>query len=291
MQPIILIGAARSGTKFLRAIIASSRAIRAVPYDINYIWRYGNEHCSHDALPASCTTAKTSEFICRYVQGFASRGVSGPCDVVEKTVSNALRIPFVYRTMPNARFVFLLRDGRDVTASAIRCWRRPPRATYLAKKAISFPWFYCTGYATRHLLRSARSLLGLETASRSWGPRYPGLDEDLRNHGLLYVCAKQWQTCVDHYFESHTTIPSDSRITIRYEELVRSPYMTGLALAKWLKLPDCSEVASFAEAAARKPGQGIPSALSREESEYISAILAPTLKAGQFEQYPLRAAA
>lgn len=71
---------------------------------------------------------------------------------------------------------------------------------------------------------------------------------------------------------------------------MRFSYKKGLALAGWLRLPSSSDVASFAEAAACKPGQGAPSKPSPLESEYIIAILAPALEAGQFAKR-LRAAA
>ena len=49
-RPIILLGAARSGTKLLRDVIATHPNIGKVPYDINYIWRLGNEFIPHDEL-------------------------------------------------------------------------------------------------------------------------------------------------------------------------------------------------------------------------------------------------
>ena len=42
-QIVIIIGAARSGTKYLRDVLATAPNAARVPYDINYIWRYGSE--------------------------------------------------------------------------------------------------------------------------------------------------------------------------------------------------------------------------------------------------------
>ena len=52
-QIVIIIGAARSGTKYLRDVLATAPNAARVPYDINYIWRYGSESHPDDALPAS----------------------------------------------------------------------------------------------------------------------------------------------------------------------------------------------------------------------------------------------
>ena len=51
--PIILIGAARSGTKFLRDVLASAVGVKSVPYDVNYIWRHGSPNYGHDVLDLS----------------------------------------------------------------------------------------------------------------------------------------------------------------------------------------------------------------------------------------------
>ena len=41
MRVVIVLGAARSGTKMLRDAIAANNGGFKVPYDINYVWRQG----------------------------------------------------------------------------------------------------------------------------------------------------------------------------------------------------------------------------------------------------------
>ena len=108
LRPIIVIGAARSGTKFLRDLIGSSESCRVVPYDVNYIWRYKNEKRPHDALAAKdCTDAIAKHIRMRLLavalQGDGRR--DKPSFIVEKTVSNCLRIPFVEQVFPDAVYV------------------------------------------------------------------------------------------------------------------------------------------------------------------------------------------
>ena len=57
-SPVFIIGAARSGTKFLRDVLAASPEVACVPYDVNYIWRYKNENYPHDALAVESITKK-----------------------------------------------------------------------------------------------------------------------------------------------------------------------------------------------------------------------------------------
>ena len=56
IRHIIIIGAARSGTKILRDVLAEASGVGCVPYDIGFVWRYGNQRVPHDVLdPATVT--------------------------------------------------------------------------------------------------------------------------------------------------------------------------------------------------------------------------------------------
>lgn len=114
MRPIFLIGAARSGTKLLRDMLGRHPELDAIPYDINYLWRLGHEDLKHDELPD--ITDRARKAINRHLQQ------AGADFVVEKTVSNCFRVAPVARAFPEARFIFLVRDGYDVTESAVRQW-------------------------------------------------------------------------------------------------------------------------------------------------------------------------
>ena len=62
-SPIFIIGAARSGTKFLRDCLLGDPRICAVPYDVNYIWRYGAATGSDDVLTPEGLDPRRSGFI------------------------------------------------------------------------------------------------------------------------------------------------------------------------------------------------------------------------------------
>src|SRR2546430_7511188 len=57
-QPVIVIGAARSGTKLLRDCLGTADEFAVVPYDINYLWRLGNEQFPNDELTPEQLTPK-----------------------------------------------------------------------------------------------------------------------------------------------------------------------------------------------------------------------------------------
>ena len=121
-SPVIILGAARSGTRLLRSLVASGEQHAEVPYDVNYIWRFGNESCPDDCLAASTVNDQLRAFVHRRLAKCAHAKPDQP--IVEKTVSNVLRIPFVQSIYPEAKYVFLMRNGRDVIESAYRCWQQ-----------------------------------------------------------------------------------------------------------------------------------------------------------------------
>jgi hypothetical protein len=214
---LIIIGAARSGTKFLRDSLAAADGVVAVPYDIGYVWRYGNESFPNDELPVSSYNDQIAGYIRKYVSSFGGGGNL----VVEKTVANSLRVGFVRKVFPDAKFVLLIRDGRAVVESAYRQWCEPPNWKYLFRKLRSAPMGnlrYGAKYATNLLAGLATRRSG----ARVWGPRYRGIETDLDEVSLINVCARQWVRCVESSLSEFSHIHSDRKIQVRYEDFVES---------------------------------------------------------------------
>jgi len=72
-NPVILLGAGRSGTKFLRDILDASNDIAVIPFDIGYVWRYGNENLEHDELTPEMINHRTVKFIKRILPKLTKR--------------------------------------------------------------------------------------------------------------------------------------------------------------------------------------------------------------------------
>ena len=188
-SPLILVSAARSGSKLLRDLLGASPECAVVPFDINFVWRHGNEDRPDDALPPEAAREPVVRYIRRALPRLAGLRANDARFVVEKTVSNSLRVPFVARVFPEARFVWLVRDGRAVAESTRRVWHEPPERGYLLRKLRYFP-LRDFRYATWYLKNRLRP-----GPARVWGPRYPGIDADLASLDLLEVCARQWAAC------------------------------------------------------------------------------------------------
>jgi len=220
-RPVVVLGAARSGTKMLRDALTAHPRLGAVPYDINYVWKFGNYAQPHDELTPEQLTERSVRFIRRYLEGWLNKTAAER--LVEKTVSNTLRVEFVAAVLPDCRFVHLLRDGRDVAVSARRMWQQPLDWRRLLAKARRFPLRavpqYGLSYLGAHLERRFRR----NGAMSTWGPRFAGIDEAVRAHSLIEVCALQWRRSVEATRAALAALPADTSIAVEYESLVTRP--------------------------------------------------------------------
>lgn len=219
LRPVIVVGAARSGTKLIRDALGAALDSGVVPYDIGYVWRCGNESSPHDCLPVSAIKPRTRRFAPAFIGKYADeRGL-----VVEKTVGNTMRVPFVAEVLPRARFVHLVRDGLDVVESARREWRKPAELSYLRAKARHFPLRLLPTYGLKFVAN--QTWRRRDGHAPTWGPRYPGIDADLANCGLLTVCARQWKESVQRARAGLAEVGACT-VDVRFEELVRDPPAT-----------------------------------------------------------------
>ncbi|MFW6012087.1 MAG: sulfotransferase family protein [bacterium] len=220
--PVIVIGAGRSGTNMLRNALAQLPGAGTWPCDeINYIWRHGNATHPDDEFDASMARPPVRRFVRRAFDRLARR--RSLTHVIEKTCANSLRVGFVHQILPEARFVFLIRDGRDVTASAMERWRAPLDLPYLVRKARFVPLDDVPYYALRYLRNRFDRLLSKERRLSTWGPRFKGMDKAARGNDLPTLCARQWSLSVEKAEEELAQLPAEQVFHVRYEDFVRHP--------------------------------------------------------------------
>lgn len=132
-----------------------------------------------------------------------SRGTDAPIRLLEKTPENCLRLPFLLALFPDARIIYLTRDGRSNVNSLIQGWRQPHLFPgYQVPEPLNIP-----GYSRE---RWAFTLI-------------PGW-RDLASSPLEEICAWQWIICNEavlrHRSKSQGHVPY---LTLRYEDLVTEP--------------------------------------------------------------------
>lgn len=229
-QPVILIGAGRSGTKIIRDVIGRHEEIAVVPFDVNYIWTIGQSRNDDALLPDELSEDNRTVIL----KQFNKMAKDAPF-LLEKTVSNCLRIPFVLKVFPNAKILHLVRDGRDVVESVVRQWGEVREAGYFLKKIKTFPLRYSLNYLMDYVTNWVKHAFGGKgNQDYIWGVKYPGYQADLKKLSTLEVCAKQWKVCVETSIDQLDAIDPSRILEIRYENLVNDPYPEFQSIAEHL---------------------------------------------------------
>jgi hypothetical protein len=282
-QPIIIIGAPRSGTNMLRDILCQFQGVGTWPCDeINYIWRHGNTRLETDEFPTDMARSKVKEFIHKEFDNFASS--NDLTFLVEKTCANSLRVPFVYQVMPNAKYIFIVRDGVDVVGSATIRWKAKLDIPYLLKKVRYVPISDLPYYGLRYVGSHIHKFFSKENRLSFWGPRFSGLNVALKQFSLEGVCALQWQRCVDLSEQAFDRIPGDQIIKIKYEEFVNNPVeVLGQVLSQLeVQYTDDQLKDSVMNVSAKSIGKG-RQALNEVEMKAITELISDTLNRHGYE--------
>lgn len=219
MQLVFLIGSGRSGTKFLRDTLVADNKITRVPYDINYFWRYGNQSLPHDEISIEDLDEKQRAWIKKNIFRFIDKDLvrCNPAVVIEKTVANTFRVELLSKLFPDAKFVHLIRDGREVTESAIRLWSKPAKVSDIKDKLRYYP-FSEFSYALWFFKEQLKHRFSKEIPI--WGTRYRGITQDVKDMPLHIICAKQWALGVRSALHDFSNLATDQYIEVRYSDLV-----------------------------------------------------------------------
>jgi hypothetical protein len=221
-RSVIIIGAPRSGTNMLRDVLASFEGICTWPCDeINYLWRHGNIRYPSDEIPAERATQTRKDYIQRRFSDIQNKYNADV--VVEKTCANSLRVPFVDAVVPDAKYIFIYRDGIDVAGSAKERWTAELDIPYILEKARFVPRADLLYYGFRYLWARLHRSFSKDKRLAFWGPALNDMQAILRKHTLNEVCALQWQRCVDKAEEAFSAMPDDKVVRVRYEDFVCHP--------------------------------------------------------------------
>ncbi|MGH2808703.1 MAG: sulfotransferase family protein [Actinomycetota bacterium] len=231
-RPIFVIGAPRSGTTLLYTVLRrSSNLAHWRPTEAHEVWEAdyhpvlrgwdSNVLDASDVNPEAAARIKRSFLL---VTGRNKR-------LIDKTPRNVLRIPFIDAIFPNARYIYLKRDGRDNVNSLINAWRSPRYRTYKLPERHAIPG----------------------TDPKWWKfVLYPGWQED-RNGPLEMVAAKQWLTSNEHVLNAQRTIDPARWTDVRYEDLVESPVEEVGRLLAFADVPYEDEIRQRAAAMSTTP--------------------------------------
>lgn len=278
LNSVVIIGAPRSGTNMLRDVLCTFSGIATWPCDeINYIWRHGNVGYESDEFTSDMATNGIKKYIRSRFQ-WVERKYSAKI-VVEKTCANCLRIPFVAKVLPDAKYIYIYRDGIDATGSAKLRWTANLDIKYILQKARFVPFLDLPFYAFRYMISRIYRLVSRDRRVKSWGPRLDGMEDLVRNHNLNEVCAIQWQRCVDSADASLKTLPQDKVLRVRYEDFVSKPARELKKIMAFLEydVPDPDLEKAVSGVSSRSVGKG-RKALSDSEIRHLEKLVFSSLR-------------
>ncbi len=221
-KTIVIIGAPRSGTNMLRDVLCTLDDVGTWPCDeINYIWRHGNISAESDAFTPDMATPAISSYIRKQVDKLAATDSLN--FVVEKTCANSLRVSFVDKVLPDAHYIFIVRNGLDVVASANLRWTAKLDIPYLMKKVKYVPLLDLPVYASRYLWSRIYRKFSGENRLAFWGPQLNNMKGLLQQYSLDEICAIQWKTCVEASERDFDSLPSSKVSRVKYEDFVNEP--------------------------------------------------------------------
>ncbi len=234
--PVIIIGAGRSGTNMLRDLLVKLPGLATWPCDeINYIWRHGNRGYPTDQFTPDMATSRVQRYIRNQFDALARR--SAASTVVEKTCANSLRCGFVNEVVPDAKFIHIVRDGRDVALSANMRWKAKLDVPYILRKARYVPLSDLPYYASQYFMNRVGRLASKDGRLSVWGPRFDAMQDVFEDHPILIACAIQWQVCVTAADDQLAKLESERVLTVRYEDFTHAPQENLGRICEFLEQP------------------------------------------------------
>lgn len=273
-QNVIIVGAPRSGTNMLRDVLTSARGITTWPCDeVNLLWKHGNLDIASDEIPADRATPAVRRYLRKQ---FAAIGAKASADVVvEKTCATSLRVPFAAACFPDAKYVFIHRDGIDATASTMQRWNAAFDLGYTLRKVRYVPPSDLPRHLAAFAGKKVRQLRSGDAGSTAndllvstwWGPRPHDYADLQRHHPLEELAFIQWQRCVEQSADALAHLPGDQVLTVRYEDYVSDPHTGTGRILDFLGVGDRLASAAVGKVMTSSVGKGRaqlgPEAVSR----------------------------
>ena len=236
-RPVFIVAAPRSGSTLLFETLSLNREL----------WSVGDEAHKHfESIPSlrpnkdNQSNRLTAEFATRDVidtllntlaadlinsDGQLLRELSiasKPAEVrfLEKTPKNALRIPFILKAFPDARFIFLFRDARENISSLLDSWRSQRYVTYerLPGWSAREKWSHLLVPGWQDLVDSSLA----ETVTQQWQVSNQTILDDLRQ-----LPPERW--CVIEYQSLITNTMGELRRLCEFSQIVFGPRMVEVA--------------------------------------------------------------
>lgn len=217
-DPIIIIGAPRSGTTLLGQLIAAHPDV-AYWEEPRTVWSTGNQNLPDDVLNEKHLTPSIADQIDQRFSNFLEKNAA--TRFAEKTPSNMLRIPFIHALYPDCKIIHLHRDPYPVIASALRMLEAPPDAKRIIARILEarprdYPQLSALFFRDTipRFFRSGKK--------NYWGPRPPGWQE-WKKLPPATMLSKQWHALTQAALHDLQQLPNTCWMQIGYQDLIQNP--------------------------------------------------------------------
>lgn len=240
METAFIIGSPRSGTTILGNILNEHPGI-AEWYEPYYLWEKFFNTDQDDIWDINALNDKVRKKIQKEFCIYGNK--CGKPMVMDKSPTHSFNAEIISNIFPRAKWIHIVRDGRDVTLSIRREWEKrsdlvQKKSYYglfkLASSMLNRQPFY--RYKTMAVFFEIRNhsiynFIGDFNKARwkgraGWGPRFDNWENHLNSHSNLEFYATQWVKSVEGVKKSWGKLPQENRIEIRYENLLMKPIPT-----------------------------------------------------------------
>lgn len=219
-DPVLIIGAPRSGTKMLRELLKLHPKIIGPVYEKERVWSYGNMNRFGKSIHENQITPVIKDYIRKHFDKIAKKNPGKL--IVDKNVPNSLRIEFVREVFPKAPVIYIVRDGRDAVSSIRNMWESPLELKYIFQNR-AFPLEEIPFFVKLQIQWYFQILTGKQKHAKWWGPRFDDMDELVENYPLIEVCCIQYKRCVEAVEKSMINLKISNFIQVKYENIILNP--------------------------------------------------------------------
>lgn len=243
-RPVFIVGAPRSGTTFLGGACA------ALP-ELSYHYEPPLIKAAARYVVEGRWSERRLRRLYRATYGWLLRrhGDAG-LRFAEKTPQNCVTVDFLAHAFPGARFVHIVRDGRDAALShRAEGWLSAASAVSGRRESGGYP---------------------LGPTARFWVE--PERRREFETTSDLHRCIWAWRRHTQSALEKLAALPASAHLKLRYEKLVTSPASEGERLLDFLEIADAgSRSLAQAHMAKANPDRigGWRSALTPDERNVV----------------------
>ena len=295
-QYVFIIGSPRSGTTLLGDLLDLHPQIGRW-YEPYFVLEHHFQEMSHDGRTIEDATDEVKSYIFHEFEAYRRKR---NCQfVVDKTPRNCFRILFLRQIFPDAKFIHLIRDGRDTTLSIHKEWRKREEILQRKRNVLRGLQVIKEFLDEHEFLEHKIAALYFEIGSPSnllkgrshlfyrlrrwkgrigWGPQFKDWQTVIDTVSILEFNAMQWTKCIEGVLSAKHHLTSRNFLQIRYEDLLGQPKKTLHCIVDFL---GTSFSDNFLADLSRLRASNInkwQSAFSHQEKRQIGPIIQSTLQ-------------